>query len=251
MKSEKMNFPCIYFTFHNDLQMLLSRTQAGRVLKYVLKRRASLKDIIESQGIPHTEVGQIFLQDTEVGFDFIPEGGEVIDVLPFTDAASVFASTLLRPRPARLSKFMADINVKKLARNLRMLGLDTTLVPEMRLADIGYLATSQQRILITRNRELLKCNSVVHGHLLRSENHIIQLEEVVKRYQLKPYITPFTRCINCNGELRPVTKQAVYYRLEPLTRKYFDSFKLCADCEKIYWQGSHHEQMRQLVERVL
>ena len=220
-----MKFPCVYFTFHDDLQMLLRRSQAGRVVKYVLKRRASLKDILESQGIPHTEVAQIFLQDTEAGFDFIPEGGEVIDVMPFTDAVSVFASTLLRPRPTRLSKFMVDINVKKLARNLRIIGIDTTLVPEMRLADIGSFATSQQRILLTRNRELLKCNSVVHGHLLRSENHVIQLQEVVKRYELKPYITPFARCITCNGELRPVTKQAVYHRLEPLTRKYFDSFK--------------------------
>lgn len=245
-----MNFPCVYLKFHNDFQMLLPKIQTGKVVKYALKRRASLKDIIESLGVPHTEVAQILLKNSELGFDFIPVGGEEIKIQPFSDEMSVFSSTLLRPQPIFTLKFMVDINVQKIARNLRIIGLDTTMVPDMRLVEIGKVATSQQRILITRNRELLKCNTVLHGHLLRSENHVIQLEEVVKRYRLKPHIKPFTRCITCNGDLKSISKQAIYDRLEPLTRKYFNSFKMCSDCGKIYWQGSHHDHMRQLVDKV-
>lgn len=203
--------------------------------------------MIESQGIPHTEVAQIFMKNKEVGFSFIPVGGEEIDILPFSEEISVFTSTLLRPQPVCSLKFMVDINVQKIARNLRIIGFDTTMVPGVRLVEIGNVATGEQRILITRNRELLKCNTVLHGHLLRSENHVIQLQEVVKRYKLKPFIKPFTRCITCNGDLKSITKQAICHRLEPLTKKYFNTFKLCSDCGKIFWQGSHHNQMRQLI----
>jgi uncharacterized protein with PIN domain len=245
-----MNFPCVSLTFHDDLQMLLRKGYADKMVKYTLKRRASIKDIIESLGIPHTEVAQLLLNNKELGFSFIPVGGEDIDVLSFSEKISALTSTLLRPRLICASKFMVDINVQKLARNLRIMGFDTTVVPEMRLVEIGSLAASQQRILITRNRELLKCNSVIHGHLPRSENHATQLQEVVKRYRLNLHFRPFTRCITCNGDLKYVSKQDVYHRLEPLTRKYFNTFKLCSDCEKVYWQGSHHDQIRQLIAAI-
>ncbi|MCP4340478.1 MAG: hypothetical protein GY799_16710 [Desulfobulbaceae bacterium] len=245
-----MNLPCVYFQFHNDLHMLLRKNQAGAVVTYALKRRASLKDIIESLGVPHTEVAQLLNKNRELGFDFIPVGGEEINVLPFSDVISAFTSTLLRPQLGITLKFMVDINVQKVARNLRVIGIDTTMVPEIRLVEIGKVAASQKRILVTRNRELLKCNTVIHGHLLRSENHVIQLQEVVKRYRLKAQIKPFTRCISCNGDLHAISKQTVFDRLEPLTQKYFNTFKLCSDCGKIFWQGSHHKQLRQLVDGV-
>jgi uncharacterized protein len=245
-----MSFPCVYLTFHNDLQMLLQKSHEGKVVEYALKRRASLKDIIESQGIPHTEVAQILLNNMELGFGFIPVGGETIDILPFSEKISVFTMTLLRPQPIYSLQFMVDINVRKLARNLRIIGFDTTLVPDMRLVEIGNVATSQQRILITRNRELLKCNTVIHGHLVRSENHVTQLQEAAKLYKLKLHIKPFSRCIACNGDLVSVAKQDIFHRLEPLTQKYFNMFKRCNDCEKIYWQGSHHEQMLRLISEV-
>ena len=245
-----MNFPCVYLTFHNDLQMLLKKSQAGKVVKYALKRRASLKDIIESQGVPHTEVAQILLGNKELGFAFIPVGGEDIDIFPFSEEISVFNSTLLRPQPMSSLKFMVDINVQKLARNLRIIGFDTSMVPDMRLIEIGKVATSEHRIVITRNRELLKCNTVVHGHLVRSEDHVIQLQEVVKLYKIKLHIKPFSRCIACNGDLMSVTKQDIIHRLEPLTRKYFNTFKRCSDCEKIYWQGSHYNQMLKMITEI-
>lgn len=245
-----MSIPCVYLNFHNDLQMLLSKRPEGNVLRYALARRASLKDIIESQGIPHTEIAQILLNNTELGFDFIPVGGENLDILTFSREISVFVSTLLRPKPIASLKFMVDINAGKLARNLRMIGLDTAMVPDIRLVDVGKLAAIQKRILITRNRELLKCNTVIHGQLLRSENHVKQLQETVERYNLKPHIKPFSRCITCNGDLKSVTKQVIDHKLEPLTRKYYNSFKQCLNCEKIYWQGSHHNKMGQLIAEV-
>ena len=245
-----MNFPCLYLRFHHDLQMLLKKNHDGKMVEYTLKRRASLKDIIESLGIPHTEVGQILLKNMELGFGFIPVGSEVIDILPFSEKISVLTPILLRPRAICSLKFMVDINVQKLARNLRIIGFDTTLVPDMRLVEIGNAATDQQRILLTRNRELLKCNTVIHGHLVRSEYHVIQLQEVIRLYKLKLHMNPFSRCIACNGDLMPVSKQDIIQNLEPLTQKYFNSFKCCNTCGKIYWQGSHHKQLLKFIAEV-
>jgi len=245
-----MNSPCLYLNFHHDLQELLKKNQAGQIVKYALTRRASLKDIIESLGIPHTEVAQIFLKNKELDFCFIPVGGEEIDIFAFSDKRSAFSSTLLRPQPSSPLKFMVDVNVQKIARNLRLIGIDTTMVPDLHLVEIGEVAAREHRILITRNRELLKCNSVIHGNLVRSENHGIQLQEVLKRYRLKSQIRPFARCIACNGDLHSISKNAIFDRLEPLTQKYFNTFKLCNNCGKIYWQGSHHKQLCQFVDKV-
>ena len=242
-----MDIPRVYLTFHNELQMLLPKSQAERRVKYLLKRRASLKDIVESLGVPHTEVARVLLSNSELGFGFIPVGGEDIDILGFSEENSAYAPTLLRPRLFAGLKFMVDINVQKLARNLRLIGFDTSLVPDLPLLEIGSMATGQQRILLTRNRELLKCGTVIHGHLVRSENHPIQLRETVQLYKLKSHIKAFSRCVVCNGVLIPVAKEQINHRLEPLTRKYYLSFKRCVDCEKIYWQGSHHDRMLQLI----
>ncbi len=245
-----MTFPTAHLTFHHDLQKLLRKKMAGKTVSYTLNRRASIKDIIESLNIPHTEVGLILLGSKEIGFGYIPTGGEEIDIQPFCEKVSVFRPTLLRPKPEAYI-FMVDINAQKLARNLRILGLDTTLVPDLRLVQIGSAAAEQQRILISRNRELLKCKTVIHGYLLQSEHHVQQLQEVVKRYKLQAHIKPFSRCVNCNTVLRSVSKQTISHRLEPLTRKYYNTFKQCTDCKKIYWQGSHHNHMHQLIEETI
>lgn len=241
-----MNSLCLYLKFHHNLQELQKKNQAGQKIKYALTRRASLKDIIESLGIPHTEVAQTLLNNKELDFCFIPEGGEEIDILPFHDKRTVFSKTLLRPQPSSPMKFMVDINVQKIARNLRLIGIDTTMVPDLRLVAIAEVSASQKRILITRNRELLKCNKVIHGYLVRSDNPGIQLQEVVERYGLRTYVRAFTRCIICNGYLKYISKNTIYERLEPLTKKYFNSFKLCSNCGKIYWQGSHHKQLQSI-----
>ncbi len=245
-----MTCPSVNLFFHHDLHLLLRKQLASKSVNYILRRRASLKDIIESLNIPHTEVALILLNNREIRFDYIPIGGEKIDILPFCEKVSVYNPTLLRPKLDSLA-FMVDINAQKLARNLRILGFDTTLVPELGLVEIGRAAAKQQRILISRNRELLKCKTVIHGHLLQSEHHVAQLKEVVKRYKLNVKVKPFRRCLSCNAILQSVDKKAVFHRLEPLTQKYYNTFKQCSDCKKIYWQGSHHNNMRDLIEETV
>lgn len=232
--------------FGNNRKLLRTENQNGE-LQYPLTRRASIKDIIEALGIPHSEVGKIVSDGSERDFQFLPKGMERIEIHPFTRLIPVTSSTLLRPEPFSSLRFMVDINALKLGRDLRMIGLDAVTVPEASLTEIALEANRGQRILVSRNRELLKIRNVVFGQLLHSENHQLQLQEVCERYAVDSLIKPFSRCLSCNGILQAVAKVAILHLLEPLTKKYYDEFRQCVLCSKVYWRGSHHQKMEQLI----
>lgn len=235
--------PSLFLTFHGDTLELLRRSpDSGESLVYPLSRRASIKDIVEGLGVPHTEVGRIVCDGQERTFDIIPTGGEHFDIHPLTPNLPPTAATILRPEPLTACIFLVDINVGRLAGLLRMAGIDAEAVGPN--SDNGVTrAIGEGRILLTRNRDLLKQRRLVFGRLLRSQDPDRQLREIVTLYRLQDQLQPFSRCIACNGLLAEVEKDAIIDRLLPLTKKYFNRFKQCPDCEKIYWQGSHHEKM--------
>ncbi len=134
-----------------------------------------------------------------------------------------------------------------------MLGFDAwyqNLVADEALA---HLSAAGDRILLTRDRGLLKRSAVRLGYLVRDDAPRRQLDEVVSRFGLAPLAKPFSRCVRCNGLLEQVDRSAVAERLagEPRTLRFFDTFGRCVDCGSIYWQGSHFERMRRLVREVV
>ncbi|WP_136806024.1 Mut7-C RNAse domain-containing protein [Desulfosediminicola flagellatus] len=245
-----MTEPILQLHFTGNLKGLLRKSRETGIVYYPLNRRASIKDIIEALGIPHTEVGRITRAETELGFDYLPEKDTVIQVAPFNDDISVTMPSLLRPAPFADHTFLIDINVLKLGRDLRMIGFDATDITGTNLQTIAQQATEEQRIVLTRNRELLKINAINYGQLLRSEDHQTQLVEVLERYRLFTQIKPFSRCLNCNGTLVNVDKNDILHLLEPLTKKYYSTFKQCGHCNNVYWRGSHHKKMMQLIDSI-
>lgn len=241
----------LHLTFHGDTRELLRLPETNGTVVYALNRRASIKDIIEAIGVPHTEVGRIVAGENELGFDYIVQEGERFDIFPQTGDIPVTEPTVLRPEPLPEPKFMVDVNVLKLARNLRLLGLDTTTVTGGTLVETARAAEKARRILLTRNRDLLKVALLSFGQLLRSEDHRRQLDEVINRYNLHSRLHPFLRCLRCNDILTPVAKEKVMDRLEPLTKKYYHHFKVCNSCGRIYWRGSHHQRMQDLIDSSL
>jgi uncharacterized protein len=148
----------------------------------------------------------------------------------------------------RLIVFILDNHLGKLARYLRLLGLDTLYVSDAADdAELAQTAHDEQRILLTRDRGLLKRSKVIYGYCLRTRDSLAQLTAVLHRFQLHEEITPWTRCLRCNGLLRPVAKEAILDRLEPKTRRYFDEFRICEACGQIYWQGSHFAHLQKIV----
>ena len=244
--------PSVTFIFHDYLrEMLKKKHRSEYSLQYDSVRKASIKDVIESLGIPHPIIGKLTVNGREIDFNYILQHRDIVEASPLTAPANPFIPTILRPETLDRISFVVDVNVGKLALFLRMLGFDTVYDIGFRDGKLADIAASEKRILLTRDTSLLKRKIVIHGYLLRKQNPIAQLIEVIHLYDLGSMIKPLSRCIPCNGRLVPVDKETVLERLEPLTRKYYESFHLCEQCNRIYWPGSHQEQIVLFVRRVL
>jgi uncharacterized protein with PIN domain len=233
------------------LPALLKRQwQEMAVINYPSQRRASIKDIIEALGIPHTEVGKITTDGEEQDFHFIPEGGEAIIVKPQHPPVDPRQATLLRPTPLIDLKFLADHNVAKLASKLRMMGIDCGFNNAWHDQELAKKTQTEKRILLSRDIALLKRKQVVFGHFVRETVPDRQLAEIIHFYNLGLKLAPFSRCMRCNTRLVDVDKSEVIHLLEPLTKKYYHTFRQCPGCSQIYWQGSHREKMAILLEKL-
>lgn len=250
--ARERNIAPLVLTFHGDtVELLHPRANKENQIVYPLHRRASIKDIIESLGIPHSEVGAIFENDREVVFETVPKGGDHFHIHPIIHTLCPTAASLLRPLPLALYSFMVDINVSKLVNLLRMAGFDACTVPHGSNRHIANQAVLQKRILLTRNRELLKHRNVVFGRLIRNQEPFKQLAEIINLYNIKAQIIPFSRCMKCNGILKNVEKEEIIDMLLPLTKKYYSTFVQCGRCRNIYWRGSHHEKMVQKIHSLM
>jgi uncharacterized protein with PIN domain len=242
----------VTFIFHNYLQEMLRSDVAGKPsFSYLLERKASVKDAIEALGVPHPLVGKLEVNGIEVGFDYILRHNDTVAASPLAPPVNPFVPTILRPVPLDRIAFVVDVNAGKLALHLRALGFDTVYGTEHRDGRLAEIAFAQKRILLTRDTSLLKRKIVMHGYLLRAQDPTRQLIEVVRLYDLGSRIRPLSRCIPCNSLLVPVSKETILDRLEPLTRKYYETFHMCERCQKIYWPGSHQEKIMAFIGEVL
>lgn len=213
-------------------------------VKYPVRRRASVKDVIEALGPPHGVVGGLMINGINTDFTPLLHPGDHVEVFPFTPPVDVTKPTLLRPKPLPGLAFLVDANVGKLGRLIRVLGFDAATANDEDDSQLAALAFHENRIVITKDRALLKHSKIAYGHLIRCEEPQEQLRSFLDYFGLAPPFRPFSRCLECNTSLRPVAKEAILHRLEPKTKKYFDAFQICPDCERIYWPGSHHQHMR-------
>jgi hypothetical protein len=212
--------------------------------------RTSVKDLIEALGIPHTEIDLILVNGASVDFSYLVRDGDRISVYPLFEAFDIQPVSRVRPRPLRVSRFVLDVHLGKLARYLRLLGFDTLYRNDYDDAELARLAGAERRILLTRDRALLKRAVVTHGLFVRATDPRRQIEEVLDRLDLHRAIQPFRRCVRCNGLLAAVSRHQVWERLPPKTRLYVDAFWECGQCGHLYWEGSHLPALRRFVEEL-
>jgi uncharacterized protein with PIN domain len=242
----------VTFTIHgNLLQLLKKRHGTVTTFTHEFERRASIKDVIESLGIPHPVIGNLTVNGLEVGFDYILLNNDKVETFPLIPPVNPLIPTRLRPDPLESIRFIVDVNVGRLALLLRMFGFDTLYGNDMRDTLLVEIASLQDRIILTRDISLLKRKHVMHGYLVREQEPEKQLIEILLLYDLGGMAAPLNRCIPCNGLLVPVDKETIINRLEPLTKKYYHSFHICQECEKIYWTGSHQQKMKKFIDNVL
>ncbi|MGY1991943.1 Mut7-C RNAse domain-containing protein [Mycolicibacterium fortuitum] len=234
-----------------ELNDFLEADSRGRAVRRPVQSHQTVKDVLEATGIPHTEIDLILVNGDPVSFEHRPAMGDRIAVYPMFEALDIGSTARLRPEPLRHPRFVVDVNLGRLARLLRVLGFDvwwSSDADDQTLADISL---DQQRILLTRDRGLLKRRTITHGLFAHSQHPEEQTLEVLRRLDLRRQTKPFTRCVRCNGQLAAVAKEQVIDQLEPLTRRYYDEFSQCPECGRIYWAGSHFEKLSRLVDRLL
>ena len=236
------------FRFYEELNDFLPRERRRVEFAHAFAGRRSVKDLIESLGVPHAEIEVILVNGEAVGFDGIVADGDRVSVYPMFEALDVTPQLRLRERPLRDPRFALDVPLGTLSRYLRLCGFDAWYRNDTTDEALASFAAQERRILLTRDRALLKRRIVTHGYFVRAARPREQLREVSARLQLAGLIQPFRRCIRCNGELRAVDKAAVLERLEPATRRRYQEFRECGSCGRVYWRGSHMRRMESLIE---
>lgn len=233
-------------TFWGDLGFFI-KPRGESVVTRRLREKTGVKDAIESCGVPHPEIDLILADGRPVNFSYVLQNNSVIDVYPVG-----FASTAAFPEHLQrkdIRKFVADGHLGKLTRNLRLLGFDVAYTSMAEDGALLEIMKRENRALLTRDRHLLMHGVVCDGYCPRSQDPTEQTTEVVGRFDLVPSVAPFTRCLHCNELLQDVSKSEVNEQLEPLTRIYYDQFRRCAGCGKIYWRGSHFSKLEALLKR--
>ncbi len=241
----------VFISFSEGLRELLHPAlRTCGAIKRLSARHTSVKDLIESLRIPHTEIGSLTVNGRKVDFSQRLNNGDAIRAFSPEPGLNPCRPDLLRPVALRSICFLVDVNVAKLGTLLRMVGFDCAIPSRLDDAEIAATAVRQGRILLTRDRNLLKRKIVVHGHLVRNHLPKQQLYEILSLYGLQSNLRPYTRCMKCNTSLSPVNKADVFHRLEPLTKKYYEIFFYCHGCGSIYWSGSHKSGMDEILAHI-
>lgn len=237
------------FRFHGDLSCFLPQRLRNKPLWHEFDWRASIKDMIESLGPPHPEIDLIIVNGRSVGYDYIVQSGDQIDVFPAYypyDTNGLVRVQLVPPYPER-ERFVLDTHLGRLASYLRMIGYDTLYRNDYNDDELARISQQEKRILLTRDIGLLKRSIVLFGYFVRETQPRLQLFEVTERYHLVEKIRAFRHCMKCNGLLEDVPKESILEYLSDTTASRYDQFHRCCSCNQIYWKGSHFEKMSKLM----
>ncbi len=239
------------FRFFGSLETLLVRSYRASPISYRFNEHPGVKDAIEVMGVPHTEVDVIVVGGCSVGFDYQLQDQDQIEVYPVYSAVSVGSILHLTPLISPPPRFILDDHLGKLARRLRLLGFDCLYRIDFSDDEIVRLALAEGRVILTRDRGILKQRRVDKGYLVNSDYVEVQLQMTLERYRCFDLIEPLRRCAICNGLTEAVDKTAIQHRLLPKTARYYETFHRCRECRQLYWQGSHYARLKCWINGVI
>jgi len=237
--------------FYEELNEFLPREHRKKTFQVLCVESRSVKDLIESQGVPHTEVDLILVDGESVGFDRLVSGNARVSVYPTFESLDVSSVSKLGRPPLRETRFVADVHLGKLVRLLRLLGFDCAYAPPWDDEVLARRSAAEQRVLLTRDRGLLKRAVVTHGVFLHSDQPEEQVREVVRRLDLHDAARPFARCAECNGLLERIPTEEARPCVPARTFRHVHRYLRCDGCGKVYWKGTHWRRLQQIVKRAL
>jgi uncharacterized protein with PIN domain len=239
------------FRFYAELNDFLPRYRRQRLFTHEFEGNPSIKDMVEAIGVPHPEVDLILVNGESVDFNYHLRNRDRVSVYPVFESIDISPLLRLRPEPLGEVRFVLDTHLGRLAGYLRMFGFDTLYRNDFGDETLAQIASEQKRILLTKDRGLLKRNSITHGYFVRSTNPRDKLVEVMRRFDLLRSVAPFRRCIRCNELLALVEKEAILDELLPQVREHYSEFRRCTGCDQIYWKGTHFERMERFLDWTL
>ena len=236
--------------FYGELNDFLPAGKRGIPIDYFFDVSGSVKDLIEALGVPHTEIELILINGESTDFSQSVQDGDRVSVYPLFRRIDIEPILRVRPQRLRPIRFVLDIHLGRLAAYLRLLGFDSLYRNDFADEELARISSTEDRILLTRDRGLLKRAEITHGYFVREIDMRKQVLEVLRRYELFGSIAPFRRCLRCNELLRPVPKELIRHKLPPRVERGYDEFHLCPACGRIYWKGSHYQRMHKYIAQV-
>lgn len=243
-------------SLHGKLGFFLPANRKEKEISVNFKGRRSIKDLIESMGVPHVEIDQIIANGVSVPFSYIVKDMDRFEVYPVFEVYSIFESTILRPAPIVHIKFVLDVHLRKLARKLRILGFDVDFNEDRNDSELAEISEKENRILLTRDLMLLMRKNVTFGLYVRSIHIEKQVTEIVDRLDLKNHIRPFTRCSRCNGHIKNLDLKSEEFEsrkhnIPTGVLRWCQRYYLCQNCEQVYWEGSHFDKLDKFIHEII
>ena len=239
----------VSFRFYAQLNDFLPLGWRGRRFTHPTSETSSIKDTVEAFGVPHPEIDLLLVNGASVHFGYQLQSGDRVSVYPAfrsLDLAGMYRVGANPPAPIR---FVVNGHLGKVASYLRLAGFDALVLDDDEA--VGAAAARDGRVVLTRDRDLLKRNAIRYGRYVRSTDPKAQLAEVFERFDLAYRVEPFTRCLRCNELVRSIVKADLADRVPPRSRARFEHFVVCPACKRVYWRGSHYERLGCLLERAI
>jgi uncharacterized protein len=251
MQSRELTEKGLYIRFYEELNDFLPYNRKKTEYPVSFRDEPSVKHVIEAEGVSHAEVDMILVNGKPVTFGEKVHDGDRISVYPVFESFDISAVSPLRPRPLRETRIVCDVHLGKLARYLRMLGIDTLYRNDYSDDELVRISVQDKRTLLTRDRRILMRKDLERGYWLRSQHIMEQLREVVDRLDLSASLSIFSRCTFCNGVLEQISAEIVSEKYP--THHFFEGtmFFRCGDCDHIFWNGTHTERFREKIMGVL
>jgi len=239
------------FRLYAELNDFLPKDNRQKPFRQSFKTPVTVRETIESLGIPLSEVDLILVNGESAPMSHSLKENDNISIYPVFESMDISSKTKVRDKALRETKFILDCHLGKLAKYLRMLGFDTLYSNSFEDDEIIDIADEQHRIILTRDKLLLRSQKISHGYYIRTIDKHEQLKEVVRKFDLHSQFLSFTRCMTCNSCLQKVNKEDIIHKIEPETATIYNEFYMCKPCDKVFWRGSHFKRMEQYIRDLL
>lgn len=234
-----------------ELNDFLPSDRKQKNFELSLKMPVTAAEVIEFLGIPLSEVDLIMVNSWPAAKSHRISEHDYVSVYPVFETLDISSLKNAPNEPLRITRFILDAHLGKLARYLRMLGFDTLYRNDYGDHEIIDIAGKEKRIILSRDKLLLKSPEVHHGYYVRAIDKHNQLVEIVEKFDLCSQFKSFTRCMTCNSVLRPIKKEAVRDRIKSGIFNCYNEFFYCPVCDKVFWKGSHFQRMERLIINII